>query len=157
MRNINRELRAREGAIPAPARGGLSVDDFCALKEITKYCRCGCGGSARSLPRNRLMLCDVTTTFTRWACRHFDVVEINTLLGRNLPDLEALAVAQVQRHFAAIGEADERWVGDGMHRIEGEETEICPFCAQDHANSPRIETTARTSVRAKDGGAEQYC
>jgi wobble nucleotide-excising tRNase len=135
----NRELRTREGAIPAAARGRLSVDDFCALEEIPNVAN-AIAEATRAL--SAAQSSDAVRRhqdFREIELPTFDVDEINTLLGRNLPDLEAHAVAQVRRHFAAIGEGGERWVSDGMHRIEGDETEACPFCAQDLANSPLIE------------------
>ncbi|MCC8960393.1 AAA family ATPase [Bradyrhizobium sp. Pear77] len=136
----NRELRARESAIPAAARGRLSVDDFCALKEVPNIAdviaeatrALSAAQSSDAVRRHQ--------DFREIALPTFNIEAISTLLGRNLPDLEAHAVAQVQRHFAAIGEEGERWVSDGMRRIESDgTTEACPFCAQDLANSPLIE------------------
>jgi wobble nucleotide-excising tRNase len=136
----NREIRAREGAIPAAARGRLSVDDFCALKDvlsitdaIAEATRALSAAQSSDAVRRHEDFRDI-------ALPTFDIEAINTLLGRTLPDLEEQAVAQVQRHFAAIGEGGERWVSDGMHRIPSDGmTEACPFCAQDLANSPLIE------------------
>lgn len=136
----NREIRAREGGIPAAARGRLSADDFCALKEapnladaIAEATRALAAAQSSDVVRRH-------QDFREIALPTFNIDAINGILRRNLPALEAGAVAQVQRHFAAIGEGGERWVGDGMNRIPHDGPhETCPFCAQDLAHSPLIE------------------
>ncbi|MBV8590856.1 MAG: hypothetical protein JO212_12520 [Acetobacteraceae bacterium] len=67
---------------------------------------------------------------------------INGLLGRDLPILDAAAIARVQDHFARIGEDGESWVAVGMNRLsaapETGTAEACPFCAQDLRGLPLI-------------------
>ena len=136
----NRELRTLEGAIPAAARGNLTVDEFCGLKEVPNIAD-AIAEAARALAAAQSS--DAVRRqqdFREIVLPAFDVDTISGILGRNLPDLEAEAAAQVQRHFAAIGDGGERWVGDGMHRIPHDGShEACPFCAQDLAHSPIIQ------------------
>ena len=135
----NTELRSRESAIPAAARGPLTVDAFCALKVVPKIAE-AIAAAARSLSAAEasdevLQQQD----FAAIALPAFDAAALNELLARDLPGLEAKAAELVKKHFVAIGEGGERWVGDGMHRIPlAEEHAPCPFCAQDLSGSPLI-------------------
>jgi wobble nucleotide-excising tRNase len=137
-----RALRTKADAIPARARGAFSVDEFCALRpdpdidaRIQETTRNLAAAQAGDRVRQR-------RTFAAFALPRFDVAAINTVLARNLPDLEAAAAAQVREHLRSIGPRGEGWVGDGMSRIagasEGKRHQSCPFCAQDLAGSPLI-------------------
>lgn len=82
------------------------------------------------------------TNFLPLELPSFDTEEINTVLQRDLPELQAEAAAIVQQHLAKLGKGAESWIGDGMQKIaaasSGEEAEICPFCAQEIENSSII-------------------
>lgn len=138
----NSSLRTLAGAIPAAVRGALSVDDFCslpvhanideAIREAERHL-----AAAQSADAVRQ-----AAHFYALTLPAFDVGEINALLARTLPDLEAAAAANVQAHLAKLGPDAATWVGDGMHRIggasQGKDNEICPFCAQDLVSSPLL-------------------
>jgi wobble nucleotide-excising tRNase len=138
----NRALTQRSNAIPAAARGDLSVDDFCALPAdqnidaaiAAAERNLGAGRSADAIRQH--------AEFLPLALPAFDVAGLNDLLARSLPDLEAVAATRVRAHLRSLGRGGETWVGDGMARIatasEGHEHEVCPFCAQDLAASPVI-------------------
>ena len=139
----NRALRQKADAIPAAARGNLTVDAFCALAvdpaidaKLEAARRNLSAAQAADAIRSR-------PSFVALFLPAFDPDALNALLCRNLPALEADAAAQVRAHLRRLGRGGEVWVGDGMGRIasasEGELEEICPFCAQDLGASPLIQ------------------
>jgi wobble nucleotide-excising tRNase len=135
----NRALRSRENAIPATARGSLTVDAFCALKAVPKIAE-AITAAARSLAAAQASdKVHKEEDFSTIALPAFDMTALNGLLTRDLPGLEAKAAELVKKHFAAIGEGGERWVGDGMNRVSpADDHAACPFCAQDLSGSPII-------------------
>jgi wobble nucleotide-excising tRNase len=139
----NRDLRTKGDAIPAAARGTLTVDAFCVLAadaaidaKIQTAERNLAAARAADAIRQR-------PVFLPLALPSFDVTALNALLARHLPDLEAAAAARVRDHLRRIGRGGEAWVSDGMNRVagasEGNAHETCPFCAQDLAASPLIQ------------------
>lgn len=138
----NRALRLKGDAIPAAARGTLTVDAFCGLaadpaidaKIETSQRNLSAARSADAI-RLRPALAALSLPA-------FDLDALNALLARNLPHLEADAAARVRAHLRSLGRGGETWVGDGMARIPGASAghagEICPFCAQDLGASPLI-------------------
>jgi wobble nucleotide-excising tRNase len=136
----NKELRAREAAIPAAVRGSLTVDQFCALKANPQIAD-AIKEAERSL--SAALASDAVRKekdFDAIDLPTFDTVAINRLLKRDLPELEASAAALVQEHFAALGEGGEEWVAEGMRRMPPASIytgQGCPFCAQ-NLNSSRL-------------------
>lgn len=139
----NRALRARGDAIPAAARGNLSVDDLCALPahaDIESAIQEG----ERSLAAARAA--DAVrghSAFLPLELPSFDLGAINATLARDLPSLQAEAAAHVQQHLARLGAGGETWVSEGMQKVagasEGQAQNVCPFCAQSLSGSPLIE------------------
>ncbi len=138
----NRTLRQKADAIPAAARGSLTVDAFSALSadpaievKIETAQRNLSAAQAADAIRSR-------PVFSALSLPAFDPDGLNTLLARGLPALEADAAARVRTHLRSLGRGSEAWVGDGMTRIsgasEGQPGENCPFCAQDLGPSPLI-------------------
>jgi wobble nucleotide-excising tRNase len=151
----NRTLTQRANAIPAAARGSLNVDDFCALAADPDI-----EGSIATAERNLAAArsADVIrqqAAFLPLTLPGFDVDAMNALLGRTLPDLEAEAAARVRAHLRNLGRGGETWVSDGMGRIagasQGNDHEVCPFCAQDLAGSPLIQHYQAYFSEAYDG------
>ncbi|RVE99716.1 hypothetical protein CN172_01020 [Sinorhizobium meliloti] len=139
----NRTLAQKSAAIPAAARGNLSVDDFCALARnpdieaaIAIAERNLAAGKSADVIRQR-------GDFQQLSLSAFDIAAVNELLALTLPDLEAEAAARVRTHLRSLGRGGEAWVGDGMTRIgsasEGHDHEVCPFCAQDLNGSQVIQ------------------
>jgi wobble nucleotide-excising tRNase len=139
----NRALTQKSAAIPAAARGDLSVDDFCALAadpdieaRIAVAERNLAAGKAADAIRKK-------ANFQPLSLPVFDIAALDELLARTLPDLEAEAAARVRTHLRSLGRGGEAWVGDGMARIgpasEGHDHEVCPFCAQDLTGSSVIQ------------------
>lgn len=139
----NLRLRASEHAIPAAARGSLSMDQFCALAarpEIEQEIQ----EAERSLAAARNQDAIRTTpAFNLLALPTFDLIAIEQILLQDLPALDATTLAWVQAHLTEIGVGGEAWVADGMGRIslpEGDDTwKICPFCAQNLGGSSAIQ------------------
>lgn len=138
----NRALRTKADAIPAAARGALTVDAFCALAADPAI-----DGKIETARRNLAATRSADTihlrpAFAALSLPVFDADALNALLGRNLPDLEVDAAARVRAHLRSLGRGGEAWIGDGMARIpgasEGKPSETCPFCAQDLGASPLI-------------------
>ncbi|MXN54210.1 hypothetical protein GR158_24220, partial [Shinella sp. AETb1-6] len=138
----NRTLRERADAIPVAIRGTLTVDAFCALQadpEVNGRTEEAERQLAAARSADAVQRQDAFQPITLPA---FDTVAINRLLARGLPALEAAAMAQVQAHFARLGQGGEAWVSQGMNRIgpasAGEGREVCPFCSQDLHGSALI-------------------
>lgn len=138
----NRTLRERADAIPVAIRGTLTVDAFCALQadpEVNDKTEEAERQLAAARSADAVQRQDAFQPITLPA---FDTVAINRLLARGLPALEVAAMAQVQAHFARLGQGGEAWVSQGMNRIgpasAGEGREVCPFCSQDLHGSALI-------------------
>lgn len=151
----NRSLRALGDAIPAEARGALAVDAFCAL-----LARADIDVAIQDAERDLAAASSAdavrqAATFIGLGLPGFDIQAINALLARTLPDLEAVAAVGVQAHLAKLGRAGATWVSDGMQSIAsasaGLDHEICPFCAQDLANSPLLRHYRAYFSEAYDG------
>ena len=139
----NRALRHMADAIPANARGNLTVDAFCALA-VDPVIDAKLEAAQRNL--SAAQAADIIRSrpfFAALSLPAFDPGVLNALLYRGLPALEADAAAQVRAHLRRLGRGGEAWVGDGMGRIataaDGQLEEICPFCAQDLGASPLIQ------------------
>jgi wobble nucleotide-excising tRNase len=136
----NIQLRAKGNAIPAGERGSLSIDDFCALPV-----RADIDTAIQACERNLAAVREQDPirnqpAFDTLSLPAFDIAGINSVLERDLPALDALAVARVQAHLASLGHGGEAWVSEGMLRVReaaaAGPSPICPFCAQDIAESP---------------------
>ena len=133
----NAALRAKADAIPALARGQLSVDAFSALPDRPDFDR-AIEAAERALAAARQQ--DAVRgrrAFDPLTLPGFDVAAIEQVLAAGLPELDAAAAARVQEHLESIGRNGEAWVADGMGRIR-REGDPCPFCAQDLGHSPVI-------------------
>jgi wobble nucleotide-excising tRNase len=138
----NKDLRSKQDAIPAAARGPFSVDAFCALspnldieKEIEEAVRRLAAAKAAGAIHQR-------AAFQTLTLPGFHLDRVCDVLARSLPDLEAAAAALVRDHLRKIGRGGESWVAEGMSRIEaasaGLDHNACPFCAQDLLGSTLI-------------------
>lgn len=151
----NRALTLKANAIPAAARGSLSVDDFCALAAEPDI-EASIATAERNLAAARAAdAIRQQASFLPFALPTFDAAGIAALLARTLPDLEAEAAAQVRVHLRSLGRGSETWVSEGMSRIAGVSAErgheTCPFCAQDLDGSPLIAHYQAYFSQAYDG------
>lgn len=143
IENHNRELRAKERAIPTADRGPFSVDEFCALPARPDIDQ-AIHEAERALAAAREQDAIRTTSrFESLSLPEFDLAAIERVLRQDLPALDAATLARVQAHFTGLAHGGEAWVADGMRRIPqgdgGAATGTCPFCAQDLHGSPVIQ------------------
>jgi wobble nucleotide-excising tRNase len=136
----NRNLRNKANDIPVAELADLSVDDFCALPPQDNI-DAAIEATERSLAAVREQ--DPVRNgglFQPLRLPRLDTASIVLVLQRDLPDLDAAAASRVQAHISRLGRGGETWISDGIQhvqaRIEGENAETCPFCAQDLAMSP---------------------
>lgn len=136
----NRELRARESAIPASDRGPFPVDAFCALparadieQAIEEATRALAGGRDQDAIRT-------TQNFDSLTLPEFNLAAIEQVLHQDLPAVDVATLARVQGHLAGLGRGGESWVADGIRRIpHGATSGACPFCAQELQTSPILQ------------------
>lgn len=130
----NRQLRLKEAAIPANARFGLGVEDFCGLPAVADV-EARIAEAERSLAAaHAAAAVQAEPVFAPLSLPAFDVDGLNALLARSMATLDADAAARVQAHLGMIGGNGERWVGEGVTILaeagQPWENKDCPFCAQ---------------------------
>ncbi len=139
----NTALRELAEAIPAQALGPYKVDAFCNLDEDPNIAQKIQDAERRLAAAKSADAIRQRPGFEAIGLPDFDTDGLNDVLGRTLADLEAAAVEQVRAHIVKLNDGGEAWVSDGMTRIatasEGQEDDVCPFCAQDLAGSDLIE------------------
>jgi wobble nucleotide-excising tRNase len=138
----NVELRALGGNISGSARGALNVDQFCALEK-----RDDIDAVIADTERKISAVKDADDIQRREPVKSFmlpafDIDELNGLLSRGLPELEADAAQKVRDHLSHAGRNAETWVAEGLPRVtemaDATGQNDCPFCAQDLSSSPVI-------------------
>ena len=120
-------------------RGGLDVDNFCALAPETNI-RTLIEEAERRLAaaRDAERVADAAN-FPPLSLPRIDLEGIAATLSHGIPDLDASALERVQTHLASLGEGGEAWVGEGMKladRLAEQGRADCPFCAQVLRSSP---------------------
>jgi wobble nucleotide-excising tRNase len=138
----NSALRAKAAAIHQGVRGGLTVDQFCALgsrDDINEAIQTAERVLAAAQEQDQVR---EAHTFDNFSLPEIDLPAIEVALTRDLPTLDANAAAQVEAHFGGLGAQAETWVAEGMTRLAASErdhnADSCPFCAQDLVGSPII-------------------
>lgn len=136
----NRNLRSLGDAIPAVVRAVFSVDDFCELKSDANIAEAIKAAEHALAAAKSADEVKTEKSFQPISLPIFETNVIETLLVRDLSDLESKSAVQVQTHFATLGDGGEEWVSDGMQRISHSQPsgETCPFCAQSLGTSPLI-------------------
>jgi len=140
----NRQLRARENAIPVATRGSLSVDEFCALTLDARLAeKTALATQALDAASDKAKVIG-GAAFAEMSPPGFDVSAIDAILKRDLPELDARTLTVVRTRLEAVGDGGEVWVSEGMgllsHESDPSRPEFCPFCAQDLRNSPAIDS-----------------
>lgn len=131
----NAELRTRASAVPTASMGGMTIDAFCALQpEPNIDANIQEAERALQAAREQTPIREARP-FEAITLPAFDNAAIEQVLARDLPGLDAAAVARVQEHLSRMPAGSEAWVADGMRRIPPGGRE-CPFCAQDMTASP---------------------
>lgn len=137
----NRSLRQHESAIPVADRGGLIIDQFCALPANPNVVA-EIEADERNLAAARVQEpVRITPAFDLLDFPTFDLPAIETVLQAGVPELDAAAAARVQEHLATSGRNAEEWIGEGMRRQAERPQQVadeCVFCAQNLGGSPVI-------------------
>jgi len=136
----NSRLRDKGAAIPAAARGTLTVDQFCAIGA-----RANIDLEIQAAERNLAAARQqepirAASQFEPVSLPSFDLERLTPVLARTLVDLDAVAAARVQEHISGLPPASESWLGRGMEILSADPArDSCPFCAQTLGGSPVIE------------------
>ncbi len=138
IREINRELREAQAAIPPAEMHGLQADEFCALEATPELDAAIAESEQRLAAQQSEAAVRSTPVFEILTIPPIDADEITRLLGRTVSDLDQQAAESVRAHLQQLGRGAEEWVGRGM-RLCGEEEHRsatgCPFCGQSLAGS----------------------
>lgn len=123
-------LKEKSHSIPQHVRGGLSMEDFCALPEAQDI-------DAKTLTAERELVAAQDLEKLRNAFMfkeiHLPAIDTETIsltLQSDLPNLDRMADARVQAHVRALGEGGEAWVEQGIRRVREQEDRACPFCGE---------------------------
>jgi wobble nucleotide-excising tRNase len=138
----NRNLRLRDDAIPAAAKGGLTTEKFCALKADPKIDE-KIHDAERALAAARAAeRVGAEPEYLAVTLPEFDLDALQQTLSRDLSGLDREAAAKVQAHIATLGARGEQWVSEGMNLVraggQGETEGDCPFCEQPLSGSAVI-------------------
>ena len=126
----NIDLAEKSKTIPDDSRGELSVDEFCALPELTDIDQKIEAADRALLAANNQDAVQTTALLEAIELPEFDIEAIRQILLRDLQGLDKAAEAQVQAHVQTLGEGGESWVADGMRRGVQSSDGTCPFCGQ---------------------------
>lgn len=139
----NGALRTKAAAIPPVEVGNMTVDEFCGLPHHANI-DTAIQATERELAaaQEQTNICN-TSEIPTLDLPLFDIEEINSILAKDLSILDSSATEKVIRHFISLGADSERWVAEGIRYIPAsssdQQTNVCPFCAQDLNNSPLID------------------
>ncbi len=131
-------IRIKGMRVTAAMRCGLSVEVFCALKNIegidgllkeTERTLAAARKSEAIAQKNPLMSLYLPD---------FDVQALNTLFAKSLSDIETATADQVGVHIVSLGTGGESWVAAGMKVVSEHDLSDCPFCKQDLSGSEII-------------------
>ena len=126
----NSAISAHSAAIPEHERFGLSVDAFCGLIELPDLDDI-IAAAERALKAAQDQESVLTApTFESVGLPEFEIAVIQEVLGKDLPQLDKTAEAQVQAHIQTLGEGGESWVADGVQKAAQRDDQVCPFCGQ---------------------------
>src|SRR6266404_708558 len=103
----NTEIRTRAAAVPATARGQLSVDEFCELSPRADIDAVLLETERNLAAAHERAVVRGTPAFDVMSLPRFDVEELQSILQSDLPSLNAAAAAQVQAHLGHVGRGAE--------------------------------------------------
>ena len=127
----NKTLSNRAKTIPEHVLGGLSVEEFCALPQLTDI-------DSRIEEANRQLNAarDQEEVLSKPLLKPIELLEFNIeaiekVLAMDLSGLDQSAEARVQEHVLVLGEKGETWLSEGMEFLAEINSDFCPFCGQD--------------------------
>ncbi|MCW2086191.1 UNVERIFIED_ORG: wobble nucleotide-excising tRNase [Bradyrhizobium japonicum] len=139
IETLTRSLRDLGNAIPETARFGVLVETFCALPENARV-----DNDIRDVERaiaatGKQAAIQATSELTDYQLPAVPVDEIEQLLAAGIEAVDQAATNKVQAHCEMIGPGGERWIAEGVGRVQGglenPAGKPCPFCVQDLGGS----------------------
>ncbi len=139
----NGALRTKAAAIPPIELGNMTVDEFCNLQNHADIDAAIQATEREFAAAQEQTNIRDTSEIPTLEIPLFDIEEINSILEKDLSILDSSATEKVIGHFVAVGVDSEKWVAEGMKYVPvlptEQQTDVCPFCAQDLNNSPLID------------------
>lgn len=132
---LNSKIRRAQADIQ-PHTQGLPIDEFVAIDERPN--------SEQEVRTQQSLLHQIQQAEPIRQQAVFDVVDLPEVsqtplvstLSLSLADIEQDTIAQVEQHFALLGQSGEQWVRTGLTMPESQRT--CPFCEQDIQNNTLV-------------------
>lgn len=134
----NRMIREKALQITGVMRHGLSVEEFCALENIGDIDNLHQEAERALAAAKKSEAIAQKDAFISLTLPEFHVEVINTILSKSLPNIEAAAANQVNKHILTLGAGRESWIATGMKIVSELDLETCPFCKQELSNSEII-------------------
>ena len=138
-----RELKNKSNAIPGTIRGSLSLEEFCALPPQQKIDEAIEEAQRNLTAAQNQDSISSASLFVSLYLPMFDMNEIQSVLGKDLPSLQSDTLKRLEDHFTLIGTGGEGWVSDGIGRInlsdDTSQAMVCPFCAQSLSGSELVQ------------------
>lgn len=134
----NVSLRQKQAAVPEGWRGGYTIDQFCALNERPNIDAELKESELKLAAAEKAEQIQNASSFQEVAMPSMDLQTFESILSKELRDIDRNALDQVRQHLGEMDGGGENWVSQGMKYVQehqGEETN-CPFCAQDLEHSP---------------------
>lgn len=133
-----KEMNEAAAPISGEQRRGLSMDEFCDIKEVPDI---DTEIKKAEMDLNAIQDADTilsTPEFEKISLPAFDESAIRNILQRDLEDLNAEAADRVARHIESLGNRSESWIAEGMAYMS-DDAAVCPFCGQETAGASLIE------------------
>lgn len=134
-------LRNAEASIPVAVRGGLSLNDFLSLPAQADVAQAIETAQQRIATIQQQQQVRNKAALSGIALPSLGMDGVLATLSTTLPELETTAASRVQEHLVSLGAGGERWVADGVNRLQAMEVEgldDCPFCAQSVSGSELV-------------------
>lgn len=137
LADLQTKLKEAERALPSSVLGGLSLDDFCALKRPDDLkSKLDSARKAVSVLRDAEKI-RTTPEFGPLALPSLPIDAVDEVLKVTLPEIETAAVEAVKQHLTKLKQSGaERWVSEGMENVASASS--CPFCGQNLDGSTLI-------------------
>ncbi len=131
---LNKSLREEGSAIPKKGLHNQDIDTFCDLPEVDDIDKRIENQSKQVDALKRAGAVKSTGLLSRLEFPSIDVDSIDTLLSKQLEDLDKDAVARVQTQFDTLSSEGEAWTAKGTRYLASQwqdQPNRCPYCGQD--------------------------
>lgn len=134
----NTDMRKAAEPVTDEQRGGLSMDQFCDIPEMSNI---EAEMEKAKIKFKAFQDSDIirdTHAFEKINLPAFDERAINLILQHSLENLDETAAARVADHIDSLGDGGESWLAKGMGYMP-DDAKKCPFCGQEADNVSIIE------------------